>query len=91
MARFAWDCLQKVPQVTSALEPLLGPDTAELSIRVGLHSGQVVCMDRPTICFFVLSGASCVFFFALENYQLDGRRPAFYVEIRGGSSFSVTV
>jgi len=53
MARFAWDCLQKVPQVTSALEPLLGPDTAELSIRVGLHSGQVVRMDRPTMCFSI--------------------------------------
>ena len=41
MARFAWDCLLKMDQVTKALEVKLGPDTGELSMRFGLNSGPV--------------------------------------------------
>ncbi len=41
MARFARDCLTKMNDLTKKLELQLGPDTADLSIRVGLHSGAV--------------------------------------------------
>lgn len=41
MAKFARDCLNKMHEVTSALEVRLGPDTTELSMRFGLNSGQV--------------------------------------------------
>lgn len=41
MAKFAKDCLQKLYEVTSALELRLGPDTTDLSMRFGLNSGQV--------------------------------------------------
>lgn len=41
MARFAWDCLNKMNAVTKDLEVALGPDTGELSMRFGLHSGPV--------------------------------------------------
>jgi class 3 adenylate cyclase len=41
MARFAWDCLLKMNQVTKELEVKLGPDTGELSMRFGLNSGPV--------------------------------------------------
>jgi class 3 adenylate cyclase len=41
VARFARDCLHKMRDLTSKLEVTLGPDTAELELRVGLHSGQV--------------------------------------------------
>jgi hypothetical protein len=41
MARFARDCLAKMSSVVRRLEVSLGPDTAELSMRVGLHSGPV--------------------------------------------------
>lgn len=41
MARFARDCLTKMNDLTKRLEVTLGPDTADLSIRVGLHSGPV--------------------------------------------------
>jgi len=41
MARFAWDCLLRVGEVTKELESTLGPDTAALSMRFGLHSGAV--------------------------------------------------
>ncbi|KAG7348900.1 adenylate/guanylate cyclase [Nitzschia inconspicua] len=42
MAKFANDCLKKMHEVTKKLEVELGPDTTELGLRVGLHSGPVV-------------------------------------------------
>ncbi|KAG7374978.1 adenylate/guanylate cyclase [Nitzschia inconspicua] len=42
MAKFANDCLRKMHEVTKKLEVELGPDTTELGLRVGLHSGPVV-------------------------------------------------
>ena len=41
MARFAKDCLRRMHEAVRELEVILGPDTAELSLRIGLHSGQV--------------------------------------------------
>jgi hypothetical protein len=41
MARFASECLIKMGEVTQRLETSLGPDTAELRMRIGLHSGPV--------------------------------------------------
>jgi class 3 adenylate cyclase len=41
MARFARDCTKKANKITRKLEVLLGPDTADLAFRIGLHSGSV--------------------------------------------------
>ena len=41
MAKFARDCMEKMNELTAVLEIVLGPDTADLKIRIGLHSGQV--------------------------------------------------
>ena len=41
MVRFAKDCMFKAWALTQKLEVKLGPDTADLSLRVGLHSGPV--------------------------------------------------
>jgi class 3 adenylate cyclase len=41
MARFAHDCRNKMNSVVRKLEVLLGPDTADLTMRFGLHSGPV--------------------------------------------------
>jgi class 3 adenylate cyclase len=41
MARFARDCTKKANKITRKLEVLLGPDTADLAFRTGLHSGPV--------------------------------------------------
>ncbi|CAB9519313.1 Receptor-type guanylate cyclase gcy [Seminavis robusta] len=41
MVRFARDCMYKSYELTKKLEVNLGPDTAELSMRFGLHSGPV--------------------------------------------------
>jgi Adenylate and Guanylate cyclase catalytic domain len=41
MARFAGECLQRLQEITKELEVSLGPDTGDLGMRVGLHSGPV--------------------------------------------------
>jgi class 3 adenylate cyclase len=41
MTKFATDCISKMGQLTSELAEALGADTAELALRVGLHSGSV--------------------------------------------------
>jgi hypothetical protein len=42
MAKFARDCLVEAQDAVCKLEMTLGPDTADLEIRVGLHSGPVI-------------------------------------------------
>eukprot|EP00980_Cylindrotheca_fusiformis_P017835 scaffold5650_cov121-Cylindrotheca_fusiformis.AAC.3 len=39
--RFARDCIKKMKDATLKLEVSLGPDTSDLEIRTGMHSGQV--------------------------------------------------
>jgi hypothetical protein len=42
MSRFANDCMRTMHHMTEKLERELGPDTTDLGLRVGLHSGPVV-------------------------------------------------
>jgi hypothetical protein len=39
MAKFATDCMKKMRELVFDLESVLGPDTSNLMLRVGLHSG----------------------------------------------------
>ena len=39
--KFASDCLVKMKALMLKLVPILGSDTANLSLRIGLHSGPV--------------------------------------------------
>ena len=41
VAKFARDCMHKMPAVVRKLEILLGPDTADLELRIGINTGQV--------------------------------------------------
>eukprot|EP00980_Cylindrotheca_fusiformis_P024587 scaffold12118_cov138-Cylindrotheca_fusiformis.AAC.4 len=41
MAGFARECVSRFGELVGALETTLGPDTGDLGIRVGLHSGPV--------------------------------------------------
>lgn len=41
MARFARDCMSRMETLTKSMEVELGPDTGELCMRMGLHSGPV--------------------------------------------------
>jgi hypothetical protein len=42
MCKFALECVKEMNRLTQELEVELGPDTTDLSMRVGLHSGPVV-------------------------------------------------
>lgn len=42
MVKFAYECLVLMHDLTRKLESSLGPGTADLAIRVGLHSGPVI-------------------------------------------------
>jgi len=53
MARFAWDCLLKFEEMTRELEKTLGPDTTELGIRFGLHSGKATTWHLETENFII--------------------------------------
>ena len=37
MARFAKDCLRRMHEAVRELEVILGPDTADLDMRIGMH------------------------------------------------------
>jgi class 3 adenylate cyclase len=41
MVRFARSCLEKIKDLTDHLESALGPGTADLAMRMGIHSGPV--------------------------------------------------
>lgn len=41
IARFAWECVLTMNSTCKKLEASLGPGTADLALRVGLHSGPV--------------------------------------------------
>ena len=41
MARFAADCMRKMPRYLRKMEIQFGPGTASLSLRIGIHSGPV--------------------------------------------------
>jgi class 3 adenylate cyclase len=41
MARFAVECMHRMHSLTAKLEVILGPDTTDLDMRIGLHSGPV--------------------------------------------------
>jgi class 3 adenylate cyclase len=41
MAKFAKECMKKMNDVTKKLEVSLGPETGDLCMRFGLHSGPV--------------------------------------------------
>jgi len=41
MTKFAFDCMTRMSQIIPELVDSLGPETANLSMRFGLHSGPV--------------------------------------------------
>lgn len=46
MGKFASDCLLKMRQLVHDLETVLGPETSNLTLRVGLHSGESIALYR---------------------------------------------
>ena len=51
MAKFARDCMEKMDHLVHKLEAKLGPDTGDLSMRFGLHSGEFrLCVPACISC-----------------------------------------
>ena len=51
MARFGRDIIAKMHVLTRELEVTLGPDTGDLTLRIGMHSGK--CFTAYTAYLFV--------------------------------------
>lgn len=73
LCRFARDCMRKTEQLFHQLTTQLGPDTEELMLRVGLHSGPVtagkcdmcICVDANTaaiLWYYTLQLMSFLYF-----------------------------
>ena len=77
MARFARDCRIRFKEITRTLELALGPDTGDLCMRFGMHSGPVRSESAQA---------------SMADHTLSVYRSllGFYVEKRADSRFLVT-
>jgi class 3 adenylate cyclase len=41
MVRFARECMRRTRELVKKLEVTLGPDTSQLCMRMGIHSGPI--------------------------------------------------
>jgi class 3 adenylate cyclase len=74
MVKFARECLGGMSKYTRQLEGKLGPDTSELALRVGLHSGPVTAgVLRGEKARFQLFGDTVNTSMYDRIAQLDGR------------------
>ena len=92
MCRFARDCINKVKVLTRRLEVTLGPDTADLAMRIGLHSGPVTAgVLRGERSRFQLFGDTMVStkMWADVDVELASSHSMFLDNIEHGKSYGI--
>lgn len=86
MARFAWDIMAKLNILTKNLETSLGPDTGDLGLRVGMHSGPVTVCSHQVCTLYILPplpSKKVLLFLTFHSpctLEISGFRPVFCVE-----------
>ena len=69
MAKFSSECVHEMARISVELESELGPDTSELALRGGLHSGPVVAgvlrgeKSRFQLFGDTMNTGKCILFF----------------------------
>jgi adenylate cyclase len=83
MVRFARDCHLKMGSMSSELEVALGPDTADLAFRIGIHSGPVTGgVLRGQNSRFQLFGKACDQLRSVSKLLVQIRIPNLHVCLR---------
>ena len=86
MARFARECVVRFNALVGQLETSLGPDTAELGIRVGLHSGPVTAgVLRGDKSRFQLFGDTVN---TAARIETTGKRNKIHLSMETGRTFA---
>ena len=82
MIKFARMILDEMNVLTKELEIQLGPDTGDLSLRVGIHSGPVTGgvlrgerarfqLFGDTVSLRSFSRKICVYYYSLQNLTVE--------------------
>jgi hypothetical protein len=82
MAKFTIACVRKFSSLMKQLETVLGPDTSDLALRVGIHSGPVtagvyVSTNRLCLVSHLNNGISRSFVRLFLCFSLQGDRARF--------------
>ena len=77
MARFARDCMRCMREAVNKLELTLGPDTADLELRIGIHSGPITAGKwRGMTQYFVSHGEEGSHIFCCHTLNANDRSAA---------------
>ena len=87
MARFAQDIMMQMNKIVKQLEVTLGPETAELALRIGINRYEV--MDETNVCSFCCLSRNSAEPFPLWNVSAAPSQQGYFEEKSPDFSFLV--